>query len=133
VDAISAVTFDLGMTGSATLAVTGGQASTFDIAHFENLYQRKEIAPQDGTATVSAVDTGGGFQAAVKALESLNANMADMSKEAMAMAADIQELTPGAMLQMTMHAHHFVFQSQLTANVANRTSEGIQQLFRQQS
>lgn len=32
-----------------------------------------------------------------------------------------------------MQAHKFLFQSQLTSNVANRTSDGVQQLFRQQS
>jgi len=34
---------------------------------------------------------------------------------------------------MTMQCHQFLFQSQLTSNVANRTSDGVQQLFRQQS
>ena len=34
---------------------------------------------------------------------------------------------------MTMKSHHFLFQCEMTSNVANRTSDGIQQLFRQQS
>ena len=43
------------------------------------------------------------------------------------------ELMPSQMFEMTMQAHKFLFQSQLTSNVANRTSDGVQQLFRQQS
>ena len=34
---------------------------------------------------------------------------------------------------MTVKAHEFMFHCQLTANVANRTSDGLQQLFRQQA
>ena len=43
------------------------------------------------------------------------------------------EMTPSQMLEVTMQCHQFLFQSQLTSNVANRTSDGVQQLFRQQS
>ncbi len=40
---------------------------------------------------------------------------------------------PSAMLEVTMACQQFMFKAQLTSNVANRTSDGIQQLFRQQS
>ena len=46
---------------------------------------------------------------------------------------NVAELTPGQMMEMTMKCHQFLFQAELTSNVANRTSDGIQQLFRQQS
>src|SRR3546814_13980019 len=41
--------------------------------------------------------------------------------------------TPGQLLQVTMEAHKFLFRAELTSNVANRTSDGVQQLFKQQS
>jgi hypothetical protein len=41
--------------------------------------------------------------------------------------------TPGQLLQVTMEAHKFLFKAELTSNVANRTSDGVQQLFKQQS
>jgi hypothetical protein len=37
------------------------------------------------------------------------------------------------MVMLTVKSHEFLFHSQLTANVANRTSDGLQQLFRQQA
>lgn len=43
------------------------------------------------------------------------------------------QLTPGEMVQLTMRCQEFMFHCQLTANVANRSSDGIQQLFKQQS
>jgi hypothetical protein len=37
------------------------------------------------------------------------------------------------MVMLTVKCHEFLFHSQLTANVANRASDGLQQLFRQQT
>lgn len=42
-------------------------------------------------------------------------------------------LTPGEVVQLTMRCQEFMFQCQLTSNIANRSSDGVQQLFRQQS
>ena len=42
------------------------------------------------------------------------------------------ELTPGEVVQLTMRCQEFMFHCQLTSNIANRSSEGVQQLFRQQ-
>ena len=42
-------------------------------------------------------------------------------------------MTPGEMVMLTVRAQEFLFHSQLTANIANRTSDGLQQLFRQQA
>jgi hypothetical protein len=40
---------------------------------------------------------------------------------------------PGDMLMTMMQVQKFVFECQVTASVANRTSDGVQELFRQQS
>jgi len=42
-------------------------------------------------------------------------------------------MMPSEMMTLTIRSHEFLFHCELTANVANRTSDGIQQLFRQQS
>ena len=42
------------------------------------------------------------------------------------------ELTPGEVVQLTMQCQEFMFQAQLTSNIANRSADGVQQLFRQQ-
>lgn len=41
-------------------------------------------------------------------------------------------LTPGEMINLTMRCQEFMFQCQLTSNIANKSSDGVQQLFRQQ-
>ncbi len=43
------------------------------------------------------------------------------------------ELTPSEIVMLTARSQEFMFHAQLTANVANRTADGMQQLFRQQS
>jgi hypothetical protein len=40
---------------------------------------------------------------------------------------------PGEMVMMLMGAQKFMFECQMTSSVANRTSDGVQELFRQQS
>lgn len=42
------------------------------------------------------------------------------------------KLTPGEIVQLTMRCQEFAFQAQLSSSIANRSSDGIQQLFRQQ-
>ena len=42
-------------------------------------------------------------------------------------------LKPSELMMLTMRTHEFMFHCELTANVANRSSDGVQQLFRQQS
>ena len=54
----------------------------------------------------------------------------------LAEAADLQHaegLRPGELLVLTMRSHEFLFHCELVSNVANRSSDGVQQLFRQQS
>ncbi len=43
------------------------------------------------------------------------------------------DFRPGELLQITMQSHQFLFHCELVANVANRASDGVQQLFRQQN
>jgi hypothetical protein len=73
------------------------------------------------------------MQALFKPLEHLNAESASLSEYAKSAMAAGSDLTPGEMVMLTVKSHEFLFHSQLTANVANRTSDGLQQLFRQQA
>ena len=43
------------------------------------------------------------------------------------------DFRPSELMMVTMRSHEFLFRCELTANVANRASDGVQQLFRQQS
>jgi hypothetical protein len=41
-------------------------------------------------------------------------------------------MSPADMVMLTMRVQEFSFHCQLTSNIANRTADGLQQLFRQQ-
>ena len=43
------------------------------------------------------------------------------------------EMRPSELMMLTMRSHEFLFHCELVSNVANRSSDGVQQLFRQQS
>jgi len=65
-------------------------------------------------------------------LSKLNAEAAELSGFAAEAAADGDGFTPSEIVRLTHKAQEFGFHSQLTANIANRLSDGLQQLFRQQ-
>jgi len=131
-DAVTSVAFEIQTTASPGSAVPGGQASVFEIGHYEQAASKTtDVTSQN--QTVQGTQESEGFQRAIELLDSLNGGMKSIGIEASAMAGSSSELTPGQMLNITVKAHQFLFKSELTANVANRTSEGIQQLFRQQS
>ena len=44
-----------------------------------------------------------------------------------------RDMSPSEMVQLTVRCQEFMFHCQLTSNIANRTSDGLQQLFRQQA
>ncbi|MGY6555252.1 MAG: hypothetical protein ACXIUM_12115 [Wenzhouxiangella sp.] len=66
-------------------------------------------------------------------LEKLNGDVRSINAEIAPFMDGSQDMSPSDMLMLTVRCHEFLFHSQLTANAANRTSDGVQQLFRQQS
>lgn len=73
------------------------------------------------------------MQRLVQPLDHINAEAASLGRDARAAADSGQALTPGELVNLTVRCQEFMFHCQLTSNIANRTSEGLQQLFRQQS
>ena len=65
--------------------------------------------------------------------EHINTEAQKLSLDANAAKAEGREMTPSETIQLTMQCQEFMFHCQLTSNIANRTSDGLQQLFRQQS
>ncbi|MAM87960.1 hypothetical protein [Allohahella sp. A8] len=129
-DAIAAMSFDLVMPAGQAAPDATAQASVYDISRFEAAFEKVADKP----TTAEAVETAGDspFKAAFKALDSLNGGVESVGQEAMRILGNKAEMSPSEMIGLTMKAHHFLFQSQLTANIANKSSEGLQQLFRQQ-
>lgn len=116
------------------------QASAVDVREFAQALERTGGAsapsPVQGGSEVQATTPAGESATAkmmVNAFDGLNGSAKRIESLSRAMSASATEMTPGQMLDMTMQCHQFLFQSQLTSNVANRTSDGVQQLFRQQS
>jgi hypothetical protein len=130
--AIAAPVQDVQLGAGASLSALqrlGGPAPA-EAAGFERALagamQRLE-GPQAADAPAQAM------QRLVQPLEHINAEAASLGRDARAAAASGQALTPGELVNLTVRCQEFMFHCQLTSNIANRTSEGLQQLFRQQS
>ncbi|PZN94072.1 MAG: hypothetical protein DCF31_10505 [Alphaproteobacteria bacterium] len=67
------------------------------------------------------------------ALEKVNGQAREVGKFAQDAMAQGRDLTPGEIVQLTMRCHEFMFHCQLSSSIANRTSDGVQQLFKQQA
>lgn len=123
---------------AAAKTSTGSQqASAFDLRDFAVAMERNGGASQApnaaAPASVAQTQPSEGARVLAAALENLNGSANSVSDMAKTVTANATDLTPGEMIQMTMRCHQFMFTTELTSNVANRTSDGIQQLFRQQS
>lgn len=91
---------------------------------------------EQAAARLDAAPVGKAGEAAqqvLKPFEHINAEATRIAAEASAARNAGREMTPSEVLMLTVRAQEFMFHCQLTSNIANRTSEGLQQLFRQQS
>lgn len=104
----------------------GYGASLTDISSFQQSLDRAGMA-QKVEAPNEAVKT------MLEPLGFINAEAAELLEYAKTAVASGNELTPSEIVLLTARSHEFMFHAQLTANVANRTAEGLQQLFRQQA
>jgi hypothetical protein len=111
-------------------AAAPGSPGSFDIAHFNNLYASAGQTPSAAAeAPKVSQSESQGFRSVAQTLQSLNGGAETLGNTTFGAGA----ARPGDMLMMTMKAQEFLFHCELTSNVANRTSEGVQQLFSEQS
>lgn len=110
----------------------GYGASLTDIGSFQGAMS-SAAAP----SSVGAADVADSVSPAIKgmftSLEKVDGEAKSVSEYARAAQASGAEMTPGEVIQLTMRCHEFMFHCQLSSSIANRTSDGLQQLFRQQS
>ena len=137
IEAIQVAAMDAAQGSSAAGPAQSPQASSYDIREFAAALERsggasQAMGPAEVLANVASQPSEG-TRAVLAALEHLNGGADNINAMSQVMTANSADLTPGEMMQMTMRCHQFLFQAELTSNVANRTSDGIQQLFRQQS
>ena len=113
------------------------QASAYDIRQFAASLERSggssEAPAGSQVSNAIKAQPSEGMRTVLSALDGLNGGAENIGTISQSMSANSADLTPGQMMEMTMKCHQFLFKAELTSNVANRTSDGIQQLFRQQS
>lgn len=122
---------DIAALSAQTLPGPQTKVQVYDVARFQQAYAN--AAPvQQAPAPTAIEPLSPGFKAVLQNFESLNGHAGNLGELATHLEAGA-EPTPGEMMQLTVKCHEFLFHAELTSNVANRTSDGIQQLFRQQS
>jgi hypothetical protein len=124
--AIAPPVADVQLGAGASLSSLGQMAPTADVAGFER-------AMASAVQRLGPTDSAQAMQRLVQPLDHINAEAASLGRDARLAASSGQELTPGELVNLTVRCQEFMFHCQLTSNIANRTSEGLQQLFRQQS
>jgi hypothetical protein len=136
---ITPVTFDLAQVNASSLAQnTNVPRTVIDIAEFQRNYaETKPAGAGDPSHANATAPVGGssseGFRAVLSTLDALNGRVDQLGTTSQAATASGGDMSSGDMLMLTVRCHEFLFHCELTSNVANRTSDGVQQLFRQQS
>ena len=110
--------------GGPAATPAGYNASLSDLGGFSNALADASARMQPGASQAAQL---------VKPLEHINAEASQIAADARAAQASGKEMTPGEIVGLTVRCQEFMFHCQLTSNIANRTSDGLQQLFRQQS
>lgn len=135
IEAISAAMGALGGPASAGAAApaspvqAGYGVSLTDVGHFQQAMDGA-AARLEARATAPQSE---GLRNLVKPLGAVDGEAAELSAAARAAESGGHTMTPGEVVALTVRSSEFLFHCQLTSNIANRTSDGLQQLFRQQS
>ena len=85
-----------------------------------------------GVITPASASASSGLKVALSQLDYVNGEAGNLSAMANSATANGKDMSPGQMVQLTVRSQEFMFHCELTANIANRTSDGLQQLFKQQ-
>ncbi len=117
-----------GTDSAATVKVTYGATMTDNISAFEDSLRAAQSQSVAGTDSVTEV-----AKAVFGPLDYINKEAASLAEFAQSAMESENTLSPSEIISLTVRSQEFMFHSQLTANIANRTADGVQQLFRQQS
>lgn len=113
---------------TSTLDVGYNVNLSSDVVGFADSLERAETVQAPVKVEPSAL-----AEALFAPLEYINDEAGALVEYAQNAVASGNELSPSEVVMLTARSQEFMFHSQLTANVANRTAEGLQTLFRQQS
>jgi len=133
------MTIDIAATAALTHASSGGAAAQsvqagygVSLTDFGGFQQ----AMAGAHARLESQPVGSPSEAAkqlMKPFEHINGEALKLSNDADVAKNAGREMTPGEVVMLTVRCQEFMFHCQLTSNIANRTSDGLSQLFRQQS
>jgi hypothetical protein len=118
-----------GGVGDVPPAQAGWGVSLTDLSSFEQSLQNAVARIEAKASTASSQAA----QAVFQPFEHLNVEASRLAADTVAASKSGTGLSPGEVVHLTYRCHEFLFHTQLASNAANRTSDGIQQLFRQQS
>ena len=112
----------------------GYGVSLTDLSAFQHALRAAEARGGHGELQAHA-DTrvGRTVQALFQPLEHINGEAASLQSMSSAALRAGKDMTPGDVIALTVRCQEFMFHCELTSNMANRASDGLQQLFRQQS
>lgn len=113
------------------VAQVGYGATLTDAVQFQNALHTAGASATSGLSGPEALAPA--MKGIFNQLEFVNSQASNLAAHAKAAEAKGAAITPGEMIGLTVQCHEFMFNCQLTSNIANRTSDGLQQLFRQQS
>ena len=119
----------MGAAAPVQSAQVGYGVSLTDIGGFQQ-------ALAGAQARLEAQPVGGGSEVARQLMtpfEHINTEAAKLTADAANAQAAGDSLSPGDMVMLTARCQEFSFHCTLMSNIANRTSDGLQQMFRQQS
>jgi hypothetical protein len=119
----TSLSLDVASAGIAPRSAGVGDAAAFIAAYNSHL-------PAPSVAVPATPDTA--TPSLLAPLSALNSGSGSLARVADAMSVG-GSFTPGQLLELSLQTHEFVFRCQLTATVANRSGDGVQQLFRQQA
>lgn len=106
------------------LAATPGGAASGGAQSFTAAFEQAKLRQADSPDASS-------LKTVLSPLFALGEQSVQLTEQAGPLASN--EYRPSELMMITMRSHEFLFRCELTANVANRASDGVQQLFRQQS
>lgn len=113
------------------------QTTMFEVGKFAEAYRGGGVGGASDVGGADAVakpaEPSEGMRALMSTFDNLNNGAEKIQSLSQAITAGGADPTPSQMMALTMEAHKLLFKAELTSNVANRTSDGVQQLFRQQS
>jgi hypothetical protein len=128
------------MAGAAAARPAAGGFSLNDVARFESLMSNggagstAAIGGVTPASTVAPLSPAGSesLRAFLTPLNRINGAPDRLLAASEKLAAN-PDAGPGDMVMTMVNVQKFVFECQITSSVANRTSEGVQELFRQQA